>query len=398
MKKWVIVLSSKQAGAVRRIAERLHEKGYQALLLSDTQNDNNGSSFDCVLYTNWEKFNISALKNQLQFLNIHPEFVVNLLEDLLEYQIIIKEKLLGNLDDSLKSLARLANKRLFRKSYGLIHYYSDKLSRLDPLFVKQFPCILKPAVRSGGSIFVYTCHDISELQNRIQLLKSQHNLHEVEFIIEDYIEGTEYSLDCFLKNGKVYPCLFVEKLDFNYAENKDGLHMVSPPLHLSLKNQVEIIKQISKLSEKNQLKNAWLHVEFRVHHNTLRIIEINPRFGGRLYSSAIQYRTGLDPLNTLLSFQMDQKIEINRKNFNKDKLLFITFQENSGILSQDSNFHEIKQSKPIIDAFFIPKFRCVSYQRENFFAEFLVHAPSLNELLDLENQIRRQFQYSRVKS
>lgn len=173
-----------------------------------------------------------------------------------------------------------------------------ELSIINPSTLK-FPVILKPAV-GFFSLAVHKVDNSTEWQtvlaNIEQEIASFKNMYPKEvvdvsnFIIEQYIDGEEYAVDCYF-NAHGNPVV-LNVMHHIFSSDKD----VSDRVYSTSKEIIE--KNVSKIEaflkivgEKAQLKNFPMHVEIRIDSNNNIIpIEINPlRFGGWCTTGDISY-------------------------------------------------------------------------------------------------------------
>lgn len=126
----------------------------------------------------------------------------------------------------------------------------------------NYPFIVKP--KNGmGSSNVFKVKDESELRFFIKYVKDP--------IIQEYINGTEYTIDCFCDlNGKIISVVPRERLEVRSGE-------VSKSRIVDDKN---IILKTKYLLEKLKTPIGPFTIQCKVNNNKIKYIEINPRFGG----------------------------------------------------------------------------------------------------------------------
>lgn len=183
-------------------------------------------------------------------------------------------------------------RKLIKDIYPDYFYQGIKLSEIGDLDNKsiKFPFIIKPAV-GFFSMGVYKVDNFDEWKiiskNILDEVDGMKNLYPIEvinmdqFIIEEFIEGEEYAIDCYFnKEGEP---IVLNILHHIFSSGKD----VSDRVYST---SIEIIeKYISKIEDflkiigkKLNLKNFPIHMEVRINNNGKIIpIEVNPlRFGG----------------------------------------------------------------------------------------------------------------------
>jgi len=163
----------------------------------------------------------------------------------------------------------------------------EEIRDLDPEEV-GFPFVIKPSV-GFFSIGVHVVRNLSDWKlaleelnvERLLSIYPKNVLDTSSFIIEDYIEGEEFAVDCYFNNeGEAVILNILHHLFSSGADTSDRVYTTSKKLILKYSEIFGIFLQT--LGRKAELKNFPAHVELRVDQNGRVIpIEINPlRFGG----------------------------------------------------------------------------------------------------------------------
>lgn len=153
-----------------------------------------------------------------------------------------------------------------------------------------FPVVLKPSV-GFFSLGVYTIDNVDEWsQTLIKLATELNEINKLyplavvntdEFIIESYIKGKEYAVDCYFNQEGEAVILNILEHQFSSSKDvSDRLYFTSKKIIEKLHDKtLEFLNQLSKLTG---LKDFPLHLEMRVTSDYEIIpIEGNPmRFGG----------------------------------------------------------------------------------------------------------------------
>jgi len=188
------------------------------------------------------------------------------------------------------------NKVLFRQMIAHLHpnYYFKSIlySELETTDISGFsyPFIIKPSV-GFFSMGVYKVDKPEDWQGIINNIKEE--IDEItdlypkevinlnEFIIEQYITGEEYAIDCYFdENGHVVVLAILKHLFSSSADVSDRVYLTSAEIVGSLIAPVE--NYLNKIAAIAQLKNFAAHVEIRIDEiGQIQPIEVNPmRFGG----------------------------------------------------------------------------------------------------------------------
>lgn len=200
--------------------------------------------------------------------------------------------------------------------YPDFFYKSFALEDIKQLNIKDlpFPFVIKPSV-GFFSIGVHVVKneadwDVAKKQLNPESLGSlypKNVLNASALIIEEYIEGEEYAIDCYFnQQGEVVILNILHHLFSSGADTSDRVYSTSKEIILSKKEAFESFLQ--KIGKKAKLKNFPVHVEVRINERGEIIpIEFNPlRFGGWCttadllglaigYNSYVYYHNNLKP-------------------------------------------------------------------------------------------------------
>ena len=163
------------------------------------------------------------------------------------------------------------------------------LGKLDVKNIK-FPVIIKPAV-GFFSIAVHRVGNPSEwvqvldtIQSEVELAKDLYPKEVInisDFIIEEYIEGEEYAVDCYFnQRGKPVVLNILHHLFSSGKDVSDRVYSTSKEI---VEQNIEgILDFLEIIGRKANLVNFPAHVEIRVDKSgRINPIEVNPlRFGG----------------------------------------------------------------------------------------------------------------------
>jgi len=183
-------------------------------------------------------------------------------------------------------------RELIKDIYPNYFYQGIKLSELEDLDIKsiEFPFIIKPSV-GFFSMGVYKVENLEEWKiiskkiiNEVEITKSIYPKEVInlnKFIIEEFIHGEEYAIDCYF--NKTGEPVILNILHHIFSSGKD----VSDRVYSTSKKIIEkyhtILEDFLKIiGNKLDLKNFPIHMEVRIGKEGKIIpIEINPlRFGG----------------------------------------------------------------------------------------------------------------------
>jgi hypothetical protein len=210
-----------------------------------------------------------------------------------------------------------------------------------PVSELKFPLIIKPAV-GFFSLAVHKIDNIEEwlaiinnIETEVETFKDMYPKEVVDvsdFIIEEYIEGEEYAVDCYFDNqGKVVVLNILHHIFSSSKDVSDRVYTTSKEILNRYLSIIETFLQI--VGNKAQLKNFPMHVEVRIDsQGKITPIEINPlRFGGWCTTGDISwFAFGINSYEYFLNGKIPNWNEIFKNKPNKLYSL-IVLDNNSGI-------------------------------------------------------------------
>lgn len=152
----------------------------------------------------------------------------------------------------------------------------------------QLPFVIKPAIGffSLGVHIIHTKEDweVAKAELNYENLKSIYPPDVLDtslFIIEEFIVGEEYAIDCYFNvHGEVVVLNILHHKFSSGTDVSDRVYSTSKEIILQYKNKIE--EFLTPIGQQNDLKNFPMHVEVRIDAlGKICPIEINPmRFGG----------------------------------------------------------------------------------------------------------------------
>ncbi|MFW5702346.1 MAG: ATP-grasp domain-containing protein [Candidatus Dojkabacteria bacterium] len=174
-----------------------------------------------------------------------------------------------------------------------------ELERISHKF--DLPFILKPSNQSGSK-GVFLIDSIDTLRKTVREIKQNANLTSSEWLVEDYIQGKQFSIDAIVDwEGKIklYPLVEQKTIASSLA-----IDFSQTPVSSDKQTVAHIRESVEKLIQEFQLKMCVLHIEIKYdkEHEKIGVIEINPRMGGfrqtlYKYAYGFDYITGI--VNTI---------------------------------------------------------------------------------------------------
>ncbi|MFE7465948.1 acetyl-CoA carboxylase biotin carboxylase subunit family protein [Streptomyces sp. NPDC057499] len=398
----VLIYSKRFEGGVRLVSRMLSDMGRRPVLVSDEPEDVNRDHCAAHVVVDWEKASLAELVAAVEAAGVVPTAVVNFVESLISWQVRTARHygLVGG-EDGREVLLSKARVRAAMADRGLsaLPFVAGTVASLDVDAVTSYPVIVKPDQDSGGSRLVRRADDAAELRACLQELADSVD-PETDAIVEEYIDGVEFSVDGPVLEGRFHPLFEVEKTEHDNLRNHDAGLLVSPPPSALVRQAVrELAERVGVLYASLGVKSSWLHVEGRVRADgTCELVEINPRPGGRMYRAATQRACGVDPIDMSVRMALGESLDgalAGATPGGTELLAMLPFEADSvGALVSATSVEELKRIPGVVDGYLFEDFRVVTMDRENFFAEAMITADSVAGLHEIAEQVRAVFTFT----
>jgi len=174
-----------------------------------------------------------------------------------------------------------------------------------------FPCIIKPSDSSAGRGVKY-CQNINDLQQNLQITKQF--CKNSKIIVEQYIEGKQYSIETISCNGKHQIVAIDKEFIRNTPEPMEVAHQIPSGIEEKFGKKVQEVA--SKVLDAFDIKYGASHIEFRMDKDeNIFIIELASRTGG-MRSEMINLAYGISFSQLLLLSALNKlsNITISRNN------------------------------------------------------------------------------------
>jgi biotin carboxylase len=158
-----------------------------------------------------------------------------------------------------------------------------------------YPVVCKP-MALGGSIGVMLAHDDDELAEAVAVALGAATGDGVRsriggVLLEEYLDGPEFSVDCVTWAGVTYPLVVAEKIVSPPPYFEELGHIVPATPHPDLDDAIRLVLDAHRAAGLDRLVT---HSEFKLTSRGPRIIEINVRLGGDLIPYLGLLATGAD--------------------------------------------------------------------------------------------------------
>lgn len=220
-----------------------------------------------------------------------------------------------NLPAMSEDVARICTnkyeQRILLKKNGINCPQFYLVDEVDIKGLKSYPYIVKP-VDSSASRGVRKVENEIELRDAVVDAKRYSRTNRV--LIEQFIGGSEYSVETLTQNGHTTVVMITEKLIIgeNYGCFVEDTHI--EPARINRDDwtliETEVIKALTAIG----IDNSPSHTEVKLFKGKVYIIEIACRLGGDyITSDLVPLSTGIDMLGNLVKISLGEAIDVDKK-------------------------------------------------------------------------------------
>jgi Carbamoylphosphate synthase large subunit (split gene in MJ) len=187
------------------------------------------------------------------------------------------------LDNKVKTYEALKDSDIvgIPKTFCIKNYHEFKRAYKEITETGSRTC-MKPISGIGGNGFKIISETMTEIDELYQstgstitkdrLERILQDVQNVEpFVVMEYLEGDEFSIDCLANNGELIRAIPRRKLDF-YCQN--------------VEYRADLITIAQKLTKKFNL-NYLYNIQLKYHKGKVYLIEINSRMSGGIHKSSL---------------------------------------------------------------------------------------------------------------
>lgn len=168
-----------------------------------------------------------------------------------------------------------------------------------------YPVIVKPRDNSG-SRGVKLCRTKEELEQSMEEALEYSKLDSV--LVEEFIEGPEYSIEGLHYDGKSEVIQFTEKKTTEFPYNVELGHI--QPAIISEENKQNIREIVAKIGKALKFENCPSHTELKINERGIFVIETSPRLGGDYITSTLTpLSTGINMEDQLLHIALGEDVD-----------------------------------------------------------------------------------------
>lgn len=287
MKKIVIIGAN---DFQRPLIQKAREMGYETYVFAWREGATGAEDAD-----HFYEISITEKEEILeQCRQIQPQAVATIGSDLANITVQYLAEKLGLPGNSAECIEASTNKFQMRDAFakaGIWTPFFASVGEGEKLKVPGYPVIVKPTDRSGSrGITRVECEE--DLQPAI--LRAIEQSFEKKAIVEEYIEGAEYSVETISYQGKHTLLAVTKKYTTGNPHYIEVGHLEPAPLSVQLKEKVR--ETVFAALDALKVKYGAGHSELRIDKKgNVRIIEIGSRMGGDcIGSDLVPLSTGQD--------------------------------------------------------------------------------------------------------
>jgi carbamoyl-phosphate synthase large subunit len=217
---------------------------------------------------------------------------------------------LSSMSESVAAICtnKFKQRVIFRNSSINVPFFRLCSKPEDVGDLNNFPYIIKP-VDSSASRGVKKVFSKTDLQEHFSDALNYSKIKNV--LIEEFIEGREFSVETFTRKNITSIVAITEKLVIgeNQGYFVEDTHI--EPARISPEEKILIEREVKKAIETIGLNNCPTHTEIKLNEKGAFIVEIACRLGGDyITSDLVPLSTGVDMLGNLIRISLGEDIMV----------------------------------------------------------------------------------------
>lgn len=254
---------------------------------------------------------------------------------------------------SPETIERSRNKFLMKKAFiehNIPCAQGILLKAGDPILPEKltgfrFPFIIKPA-DAHSSRGVYRIENLSELiacEKEVRNFSSDNSV-----IIEEFIEGPEYSIEAITFKGETTIIQFTEKIITSYPHTVELGHI--QPAELSEEQKYQIRHVVTNAIKALGIDNSATHSELKLTSHGPVVLEIGARLGGDYISSYLTIAsTGVNMDKAAIQVALGEEPDIKEKELAYSQIKYLELPEGKAV-KRIGNWKELLNSEGMVYA------------------------------------------------
>jgi len=277
----------------------------------------------------------------LKCIEIKPDGIISIASDLAMPTVSYIANKLGLTGNSIECTEITTNKYLMRQKLAENGLPSPKFEFISnsteiDFNIWEFPFMVKAIDRSGA-------RGINLVSNHDELVIAIDEALDVSFkdkvLIEDYFEGTQFSVEMFSINGEHHFIAITDEFHTGAPSFVERMNII--PGNLSGSILEKVIQLTKDALTALQVEQGASHTEVRVNNDDIFFIEIGARLGGDFRNKLIKISTGIDIVELVINNALGQLVEVPKPTTTKFACIKWIFNEED--LKQ---FNHIQQKYP----------------------------------------------------
>jgi len=208
----------------------------------------------------------------------------------------------------------------------------------------SYPVIVKPRDNSGSRGVMF-CNNKADIL--VAWKEAMSYTQKGSVLIEEYIDGPEYSIESVHAGGKSTVIQFTQKRITDFPYNVELGHTQPADLSEEIKEEIRCV--IQRISMALGFDNCCSHTEMKVSSSGIKVIETSPRLGGDFITSHLTpLSTGINIEDILLKLSLGEHIEDNELIPDAEKYSGVRFFNlPEGNIKEIKNIDELKHIRGI---------------------------------------------------
>lgn len=175
----------------------------------------------------------------------------------------------------------LEKENLSKYKFWIIESLEDLEFKKNTL---KYPCIIKP-IDGFASINIFKAENFEELKNAYKKHIKNRNYGSLskvfssKVLIQEFIDGKEYSVESIVEDSVVKNITITEKLLDEKHQFVEIGHIL-PANNLLYSDKVKILEYINQIHRAFNINTGITHTEIKINDNGVFLIELNPRVAG----------------------------------------------------------------------------------------------------------------------
>lgn len=222
----------------------------------------------------------------------------------------------------------------------------DKVKEAEDFYLQNGKSIIKP-IDSQSSRGVCIVNSVEDIAGEFENTRAYSN-SDSKVLIEEYIEGTEFTVDG-IKTHNDYHVLAISEKE-HYAHN----HNIAKSLWFSHNNDKFDYDKLRKLNRdmvmKMNIPFGITHAEYKYMNGEFYLIEIAARGGGtRISSDIVPIMSGVDHNKLLINMALGNEVTVNPE-FNDKRCAILKFMEfKAGKVKNICGLDKVKNFHGVVD-------------------------------------------------